>query len=356
MCRSGLFLSGGIDSTSVTALAAKKVGADLHTFSISFDNPELNEGDVAERTARHFATKHTDWRLDSVTAKSLLQQFLERSDQPSIDGFNSFCVSKLAHDNGFKVVLSGLGGDELFGGYGSFDLVPRMIRTSRALNLLFFLRQAGGTVLESWGAAPRMKRLGHFFTGPPTTADAYWAMRGTFTPREVAMLLPRYSGTDKIDIGRLLRTNVPEQPTLDDEISYLELSRYMRSQLLRDTDVMSMAWSLELRVPFVDRKFVETIAAIPAQQRLARGKRLLVEAVPEIPEWVRNRPKQGFVFPFKDWITSEWRDVFRRIEQESPFPLKNWYRCWCLFALDEFIKRNGIEIPEAAEGHVLSRH
>jgi asparagine synthase (glutamine-hydrolysing) len=95
----------------------------------------------------------------------------------------------------------------------------------------------------------------------------------------------------------------------------------------------------------VDRKFVETIATIPASQRLASGKRLLVEAIPEIPDWVKQRPKQGFVFPFKDWVTGEWRDVFRRIEQESPVPLKNWYRCWCLFALEEFIKRSNIEIP-----------
>src|ERR1051325_3223772 len=105
---------------------------------------------------------------------------------------------------------------------------------------------------------------------------------------------------------------------------------------------MSMAWSLELRVPFVDRKFVETIATIPAQQRLTRGKRLLVYGVPKIPEWVKNRPKQGFVFPFKDWISGEWQDVFRRIEQESPVPLKNWYRCWCLFALEECLNRNRV--------------
>ncbi len=339
----GVFLSGGIDSTCLTALASKKLGADLHTFSISFDNRELNEGDVAARTAKHFGTKHIDWRLDSVSAKSLLQKFLESSDQPSIDGFNSFCVSKLAHDHGFKVVLSGLGSDELFGGYGSFELMPRMLRTSRALNLLSPLRKSAGRVLESTATSPRMRRLGHFFTGPPTTADAYWAMRGTFTPREVALLLSRYYRNDKIDVEQLLHVHVPDQPTLGDEVSYLELTRYMRNQLLRDSDVMSMAWSLELRVPFVDRKFLETIAKIPAEQRLTQGKRLLLEAVPEIPEWVRNRPKQGFVFPFKDWITAEWRDVFQRIEQESPVPLKNWFRCWCLFALDSFLRREGMQ-------------
>ena len=132
---------------------------------------------------------------------------------------------------------------------------------------------------------------------------------------------------------------VPAQPPLLDEISYLEIARYMRNQLLRDSDVMSMAWSLELRVPFVDNKLLEQIARIPAEIRLKRGKQILLEAIPEIPEWVRDRPKMGFSFPFKDWVTGEWDDVFRQIRAESPVRLKNWYRAWCLFALDNFVIR-----------------
>ena len=108
---------------------------------------------------------------------------------------------------------------------------------------------------------------------------------------------------------------------------------------------MSMAWSLELRVPLVDRKLLETVATIPAQVRLAAGKRLMLDAIPEIPEWVRNRPKQGFAFPFQEWITGEWGEVFRRIERNSPVRLKNWYRCWCLFALESFLRRNQITMP-----------
>ena len=167
-------------------------------------------------------------------------------------------------------------------------------------------------------------------------------MRGIFTPAEVQQLLPRYGfspGNARFEID----SYVPSQPDVEDEVSYLELTRYMRNQLLRDSDVMSMAWNLELRVPFVDAKFIDSISRIPASERLARGKRLLLDAVPEIPEWVRNRPKQGFAFPFRDWITGEWNDVFRRIEASSPVPLKNWYRCWCLFALESFLARNGIE-------------
>jgi asparagine synthase (glutamine-hydrolysing) len=168
--------------------------------------------------------------------------------------------------------------------------------------------------------------------------SAYQAMRGVFTARETERLLPMF-GVHGSNGAKPHSAPLPTQPTVEDEISYLELTRYMRNQLLRDSDVMSMAWSLELRVPFVDRKLIDTISQIPARWRLAKGKRLLVDAVPEIPEWVRSRPKQGFTFPFKDWVTTEWKGVFERIEKQSPVPLQNWYRTWCLFALEKFIQK-----------------
>ncbi len=351
----GIFLSGGTDSTAIVALASQIAKSDIRTFSISFDDPRFNEGDIAARTASHFETQHADWRLDSTKAKGLLSDFLARSDQPSIDGFNTFCVSKLAHDHGLKVVLSGLGGDEVFGGYQSFQIVPRMVRASRALNPLGMVRRSAGKSLQLRFSSPRTNRLGHFLTDVPSTAAGYWAMRGIFTPREVERLLPRYGSEGSDGCASQLAFHVPPQPTIEDEVSYLEMTRYMRNQLLRDSDVMSMAWSLELRVPYVDTKLIEAIERIPAHLRLSPGKRLLLDAVPEIPEWVRGRAKQGFAFPFKDWITGEWQDVFQRIETESPVPPKNWYRCWCLFALDSFISANRIDIPERETAKALPR-
>src|SRR5206468_10047641 len=94
----GVFLSGGLDSTALVALASRYAGNELRTFCISFDDPKFDEGNVAAHTAQHFGAQHSDWRLDSAAARKLLATFLERSDQPSIDGFNSFCVSRLAHD------------------------------------------------------------------------------------------------------------------------------------------------------------------------------------------------------------------------------------------------------------------
>ncbi|MBI3878483.1 MAG: asparagine synthase (glutamine-hydrolyzing) [Verrucomicrobia bacterium] len=336
-----IFLSGGIDSTLVLALATRVRDARLRTFCISVDDPAFNEGDVAARTAAHFRTEHHDLRLDAPTGRHLLQEFLARSGQPSIDGFNTFCVSKLAHDHGAKVVLSGLGGDELFGGYPSFDRVPKLVGANRWLGLGGSLKEFGGRCVERFSRGPQYRRLGSYLAGLPSAAGAYWCVRGIFTPHEARVLAAKYAGADGWREGAI-HFGVPAQPTPRDEVSYLELTRYMRNQLLRDSDKMSMAWGLELRVPYVDRKVVETVARIPAALRLAPGKRILLEAVPEIPDWVANRPKRGFLFPYEHWMTEEWHDVFRQIESESPLPLQNWYRRWSIFALENFLKKLGI--------------
>jgi asparagine synthase (glutamine-hydrolysing) len=304
----------------------------------------LNEGDVACRTARHFDTEHYEWRLDSTAGKVLIKEFLAHLDQPSIDGFNTFCVSKHAHDHGAKVVLSGLGGDELFGSYSSFQTVPRLAKLGRWASLAGPCARSVGRLIEKAMPRPRHRRLGCFLTGPPSMAKAYWTMRGIFTPAEVERLLRVYLGEcGGTEDGAATYFHVPAQPSAEDQVSYLEISRYMRNQLLRDSDVMSMAWGLELRVPFVDRKLVETLVRIPARLRLAPGKGLLLDAVPEIPPWVAEGPKRGFVFPFEDWIAEEWRDVFARLDAASPLRLQKWYRRWCLFTLESFLDNNGMD-------------
>jgi asparagine synthase (glutamine-hydrolysing) len=344
----GIFLSGGVDSTALVALA-RAIGVEqLRTFCISFADPKYNEADVAARTARHFQTEHHDQLLDSTSGKALLKEFLAHLDQPSIDGFNTFCVARHAHNHGAKVVLSGLGGDELFAGYRSFSVVPKLAGVARWLTLTGPARTGIGRALETAMPRPRDRRLGSFLAGPPSAAAAYWAMRGIFTPREAQLLAHRYTAGSNGEAASAIHFHVPPQPTPADSVSYLELTRYMRNQLLRDSDVMSMAWGLELRVPYVDPRLIEVLVRIPAEVRLAKAKRLLLDAVPEIPEWVANHPKRGFVFPFQEWLCEDWHDLFARLDSESPVPLRSWYRRWCLFALESFIESNRLETPRPA--------
>ena len=332
----GLFLSGGLDSTALLALSQLLGHDGLHTYSISFDEAEFNEGDVAQRTARHFGSKHTDSRLTGAGARDLFAKFLQRLDQPSVDGFNTFAVSRVAHECGAKVVLSGLGGDELFGGYPSFSRVPEMLRLSRVLGPL---RPAVAAAIRSMTGASRLGRFGEFLAAPPSVDGAMSALRGIF-PRSEAQALARHFALNadafakRDDAARALQSGDPR-----DAVSAHEISHYMRNQLLRDSDVASMAWGLELRVPLVDRALIEVLARIPADRRLQPQKAMLVEAVPEIPEWVTRGMKRGFSFPFEKWLEREWRDLFAgTLNPVAGVCAVSWYQRWSLFVFRHWLE------------------
>jgi len=338
----GVFLSGGIDSTALVALARAVGRTELHTYSITFPDAPNDEGALARRTAAHFGTTHHEWPLNAAAGMGLFQQFLAAMDQPSIDGLNTFTVSKFAREQGMKVVLSGLGGDELFGGYKSFREVPRLARLNRLLRRTGPVRAVAQAALGRARRAP-LRRLGEMLGQPARLDTAYAALRGTFTPAEAAALTQHVTGqpapmeaSEEIEFS---------DPTPEDTVSRLELTRYMRNQLLRDSDVMSMAHGLELRVPFLDLTLFDTVSRIPAAIRLRRGKQLLLEAVPEIPPWIAQQPKRGFSFPFEKWLASDWRDTFAELERTSPVPLQTWYRKWAVFALSHWLKRAGFSMP-----------
>ena len=147
----GVFLSGGIDSTAVVALASQTQTEQLRTYSIAFEENEWNEGEIAQKVANTFDTEHTEYKITASLGRELLTKFLDSIDQPSIDGFNTFCVSQITRQNGTKVALSGLGGDELFGGYKSFQQVPRMVRLHQQLQAIKPITLGVGKGLESWG-------------------------------------------------------------------------------------------------------------------------------------------------------------------------------------------------------------
>ena len=145
-----------------------------------------------------------------------------------------------------------------------------------------------------------------------------------------------------------LSTEFPQKPldinlqtefnTSADLIAWLETSRYMRNQLLRDSDIFSMAWGLELRVPFVDQYLLDKISHIPASIRLAKGKKILVDAVPELPSWLLNRPKQGFTFPFQIWLNTFVKECVNLPNTPKSLDCRSWYRQWSLLVLQYWLK------------------
>jgi asparagine synthase (glutamine-hydrolysing) len=324
----GIFLSGGIDSTVLLALARNLLGAeaDIRTFSIGFDDPAFDESGLARRTSEHFGTVHTEWRMTQDEGLAEIPAFMEAVDQPGIDGFNTWCVSKLASREGMKVVLSGLGGDELFAGYSSFVRVPQFRSLYRGLGPL--LRPVAARMLDFHPAGSPLRRLAAFLRGGGEWLAAYHTQRGIFTPTEAEALAGHLAGEAAAADWTL--ADLPDEPR--DAVSRLEITRYMGYQLLRDSDVYSMAQGLELRVPFVDVRLIRSLSEIPPAIRLRQGKQLLLEAVPEIPDWIRNQRKAGFRFPFQRWMESGCGEIMEEAKRESPVELKEWYRTWAVAA------------------------
>ena len=337
----GIFLSGGMDSTAILALARATQPGPLRTFSITFPGSPLDEGPEARRSAAHFATEHHEWALDARTARPLFEDFLAAADQPSIDGFNTYTVSRLAQQHGTKAVLTGLGGDELFGGYPSFRAVPRLARIGRWSALAGPAARAAVRLAGAL-AGSRARRLNDLVARPPDLETAYQVFRGIYTRAEALALTDHYVGGSSAVVDHVDPSATWSDRDPGDVVSRLEITRYMRNQLLRESDVMSMACGIELRVPFLDSKLFATVSRMPACRRLQPGKRLLGLAVPEIPEWAATRPKRGFLFPMQQWFEHDWAGEFGGVAQSATpriAHMDTWYRKWSVLAFEHWLQR-----------------
>ena len=157
--------------------------------------------------------------------------------------------------------------------------------------------------------------------------------------RMVALALTEHYAGDSDSVVEQIIDRPSTDPTPEDTVSRLEITRYMRNQLLRDTDVMSMAWGVELRVPFLDSELFTVLSRIPSPQRLVSGKKLLLAAVPEIPQWVANRPKRGFLFPVQQWLENDWADDFAHLDRQPVVKMETWYRKWSVLAFEQWARR-----------------
>ena len=330
----GLLLSGGMDSTAILALAREVQSGGLDCFCVALPGHNGDESDLARRTASHFAARRHTLPLDRALALECFEEFLQSIDQPGVDGFNVFVICRLIAREGFKVALSGLGGDECFGGYPSFELVPRLLRWHRWF---------GGGLWQHWHQLPlrgRWRRLAAFLSAPASVAAAHAAVRQLRARRDAAHLVRAMLGRGA-DGGPL-----PQEPSGDslaEQIAALESVGYLRNQLLRDADVFSMAHGVELRVPLVDATLSATLQRLPPSLRFAPGKGLMAEAVPEIPPWVlRGRSRRGFLFPYEQWLRGAWGQRLASASVGAPLRQESWYQQWTLFVLREVLVRRGL--------------
>jgi asparagine synthase (glutamine-hydrolysing) len=306
----GVFLSGGMDSTAIATFAARASNRPLSTFTVTFDEEAFSEERQAAEVARRIGSEHRQVRLSGTDLIASMPDAIAALDQPSVDGYNTYFVSRAARAAGLKVALSGLGGDEVFAGYQSFSRFGRLLSMGRAAGRAAHGIKKALHRLDPLGPMPQRARklLAALGTGG-APAETYAVMRSMFDTAQVgALLAPAFA-----DEAELCPVNVPEglealvtTGRMDPENAYsaLEISNYLRNTLLRDTDVMSMRHALEVRVPLVDHVLVEKVLRLPGAMKRARdiNKPLLAEAVGDLPPSVLYRNKMGFCLPFGDWL------------------------------------------------------
>jgi asparagine synthase (glutamine-hydrolysing) len=343
----GVFLSAGIDST-ILASFAREFTPQVTAFTVGFGAVHgLDEVAIASETAKTLGIKHVAVDLDMSNLPHQWQDWIGGMDSPSIDGFNTYVVSRRLSEEDVVVGLSGLGADELFGGYPSFARAPRLSRLLKAMRFIPKNLRAGvvrllGSLHARSGA---LDKLADLVEGNLDVSDVAVSLRRTLSNRRLASL-------------GISRDHLQLQPTclsacdgsgnenLTDAfglVSRSELTQYMENTLLRDTDANSMLQSLEVRVPFLDLPLVEYVASLPGhikQDRNVASKSLLRLACRKIlRNDVSRRPKTGFVLPIGDWMRREMRDSCEAaIDRLSAVPFlesKEVRRIWSTFLSDE---------------------
>ena len=355
----GVFLSGGMDSSAVVALMSRVTAERPRTFSVVFAEQEFTESEHSQAIAEKFDTEHCEIKLSEASLISALPDALAALDQPTMDGINTYVVSKAVKASGVTVALSGLGGDELFGGYPSFRRGLRMEAASGLTKGVLRSVARVGSLANETKAIQLAGSRGD-------AAAVYRISRQLFSSQTVQKLATRSVQTSEPDCY-----SNGDRDTVN-LISRFEMDGYMTNTLLRDTDSVSMAHSLEVRVPFVDKEVVDCVLSMPGHWKLERSnghqsKPLLAETLSDLlPLEVLQRPKMGFTLPFEKWMTLQLKEhissVFADSSQLNSCGLHQnsvnhlwqrflrrpgsvgWSRPWTLYVLAKWCQLNNVSV------------
>lgn len=303
----GVFLSAGRDSTALAALASRHVAEPLRTVTLSFEEfagTPHDEAPLAEEVARALGTDHRTVRIGRADFEADFDRILDAMDQPTIDGINVYFVSKAAAGAGLKVALSGLGGDELFGGYGQFQTIPHLVARLGGLRQLPAVGQAVRRLTSPWLSMVGRPKYAGLVEYGTRVSDAYLLARSLFAPWE----LPAIMNRDEVETGLAVLGEVGAVGDVPDwdgsghaQLVMLESSRYMRNQLLRDSDWASMAHSLEVRVPLVDSVLLSTLAPMIGSAQPPTKDDMFESVRACLPPETAGRAKSGFGIPVGNW-------------------------------------------------------
>jgi asparagine synthase (glutamine-hydrolysing) len=347
------FLSGGLDSSCIVAAVRDVTNEAPSTIGVTFKESAYTEVKYMRAVVNHFACRHINYELSPDDLLAIVPEAVRAMDQPTFDGINTFVVSKVAAQSGFKVAMSGVGADELFGGYPSFRAVP-LLEASRRIFAGVVGQHVGATLALSMSAGERRNKLRRWLQGSDVQGDAYDLVRELFSQNERRQLLGQaglrgsFKNGDKVG------------PLSFGDVSRRELSDYMRNILLRDTDCFGMACSLEIREPYLHRPLVELMLGLPDAWRAKGPRKALLRAAMAdlLPPVVVRRPKRGFLLPFRVWLQkgplraevertllgsdSDLLDstTVRRVWDAFQAGQTSWNRVWGLYVLRQWAAQN----------------
>ena len=361
----GAFLSGGIDSSAVVALMAEASSGPVNTFNIGFEEKEFDESKYAEIVAKKFNTRHNSVRLHPTIFLDELNNALNGMDTPSGDGINTYVVSKQIRQSGLTVALSGVGGDELFAGYPFFSKYYKLKQRENWWKLIKPLRKLGAGFVGLNGSVQkdRIKQL--LQTDDLSIDECYPIFRQVLSPRMISKLTTHPLSKTNLVSHQLQKqeTAIKKFPFLS-QVSIAEYLGYTQHTLLKDTDQMSMAVTLEVREPYFDHELVEFVLGIPDKWKYPTyPKSLLVESLGDLlPGEIVHRKKQGFLFPWNVWMKGELRNFceerLNRISDRSFIrsealkqrwqqflkgdPSVRWMELWLFVILEHWMERNNV--------------
>lgn len=294
----GVFLSGGIDSSILAIITQQQKKSPIETISIYFDDEKFSEKEYQELIIKQTGVKHHLYKISKEEFLNSWNEIYESLDQPSTDAINTHFICKYAKQNGLKVVLSGVGGDEIFGGYPSIKRVNNFNNYSRLAIINKFLPNI------LFGSYPNKKID---YLNKKINASEYLLYRGLFTPKDVAKILNINTNDVWKELATFTYQENIEKLSPQNRATYYETAIYMQSQLLKDSDTQSMWHSLELRVPYLDKDLMNFVNNLHPSVKFPKGKTkpLLVDAfIDVLPKQIWSRTKQGFTFPLETWFKS----------------------------------------------------
>lgn len=362
----GAFLSGGIDSSAVVSLMRRATTGNIRTFSVYFNEQEYSEYAYADAVARQFETEHHPILITENDLLAKLPNALAALDQPSMDGINTYIVSEAAAQAGLKVALSGLGGDEVFAGYHYFRTITRDEQLRRNISKVpLAVRRATASAISAVASSNRATKFAGLLGSRDLQTHSLFLHRQLFTETQRHHLLAPngYSREQHArdwqlhDAWDKQRAQACGASDPINQASWFDLSGYMSDTLLRDTDAMSMAHGLEVRVPLIDHRVVERVFTVPGEEKIRYNtpKWLLVKAVGDLPDSIVNRPKRGFEFPFQQWLSGAMREEAQTaladpklhsvLQTDAPQSLwaefeagrVSWSRVWSLWVLSKYM-------------------